>query len=137
MSKSQLTGMAGVYYVAAELTMRGLLASPTSRGAHGADLLVADVDCKHTYSVQVKTNRSSFRFWLMSQKCKKMASSSLIYVLVNIKQAGLIEYYIVPSKIVAKRIRISERSSTRKQTWYSLYKQEVENFKDKWGVFDQ
>jgi hypothetical protein len=37
-----MTGMQGVHLVAVELTRRGFVASPTSRGAFGADLLVTD-----------------------------------------------------------------------------------------------
>lgn len=38
-TKGQLTGMRGVYMVAAELSRGGLIASPTSRSATGADIL--------------------------------------------------------------------------------------------------
>ena len=39
-NKSQLSGMRGVYLVAAELVARGFIVSVTSRSAAGADLLV-------------------------------------------------------------------------------------------------
>ena len=42
MPNRYITGMRGVYLVAAELSKRGFIASPTSRGAQGADLLVTD-----------------------------------------------------------------------------------------------
>lgn len=38
-SKGQMTGMLGVYLVAAELSRLGFIVSPTSRSAAGADLL--------------------------------------------------------------------------------------------------
>jgi len=41
-SKGQQTGMRAVYLVAAELVGRGLIVSPTSRNAFGADLLVTN-----------------------------------------------------------------------------------------------
>ena len=41
-SRAQLTGMRGVYLVAAELTRLALIVSPTSRSAQVADLLVTD-----------------------------------------------------------------------------------------------
>jgi hypothetical protein len=53
-TKQQMTGMLGAYLAAAELTQKGLIVSMTSRNARGADLLVADQDYKHTWSVQVK-----------------------------------------------------------------------------------
>ena len=39
-NKGAITGMTGVYLTAAELSKRGFIVSPTSRGAEGADLLV-------------------------------------------------------------------------------------------------
>jgi hypothetical protein len=50
-SKAQMTGMLGVYLVAAELSGRGFIVSPTSRSAFGADLLVTDQQCKKAWSV--------------------------------------------------------------------------------------
>src|SRR5262245_16017444 len=58
----QLTGMRGVYLVAAELSRLGFIASPTSRSAIGADLLVTDQQCQNAFTVQVKTNASTFSF---------------------------------------------------------------------------
>jgi len=39
----QLTGMRGVYLVAAELSGRGFIASPTARSAREADILCTDL----------------------------------------------------------------------------------------------
>ena len=39
--KKQITGMRGVYLVAAELAAQGLIVTATSRSAFGADLLVS------------------------------------------------------------------------------------------------
>jgi hypothetical protein len=55
----QMTGMLGVYLVAAELSYRGFIVSPTSRSAIGADLLVTDQECKRTWLVQVKSNKKA------------------------------------------------------------------------------
>src|SRR3972149_2996200 len=88
-SKHQLTGMTGVYLVAAELSRRGFIASPTSRSAYGADLLVTDALCQRSYAVQVKTNARSFGFWLLSKNARVVKSRSLIYALVNRGAAGV------------------------------------------------
>ena len=48
-SKQQLTGMRGVYLVAAELSRLGLIASPTSRSAIGADILATDQSCQKNF----------------------------------------------------------------------------------------
>jgi hypothetical protein len=61
-TSQQITGMQGVYLVAVELSERGFIVSPTSRGAAGADLLVTDQKCRSAYTVQVKTNKRTFGF---------------------------------------------------------------------------
>jgi len=74
----QITGMQGVYLVAAELTKRGLVVSPTSRSAFGADLLVTDQECKKAWSVQVKTNVGRPRFWLLNKRSRETKSDTHI-----------------------------------------------------------
>ncbi len=73
-SRQQLTGMRGVYLVASELSRLGFIASPTSRSAIGADILVTGQSCQQSYSVQVKTNARTFNFWLLSKKAKGQVS---------------------------------------------------------------
>jgi hypothetical protein len=106
-SKGQLTGMRGVYLVAAELSRLGFIASPTSRSAIGADILVTDQECKNSYSVQVKTDTTGSNFWLLGKKSKEMVSETHIYVFVKIRRKKEIEdvlYFIVPSKVIAKNM---------------------------------
>ena len=71
----QGTGMRAVYQVAAELVARGLIVSPTSRSAYGADLLVTDGGCRRAFSVQVKANRRPAGFWLVNEKSKRLGST--------------------------------------------------------------
>ena len=133
MESSHITGMRGVYLVAAELSKLGFVVSPTSRGAFGADLLVTDKLCKRAYSVQVKTNTRTFTYWLLNPKSKKLKSPTHIYVLVNLRKDGKeIEYFVVPSKIVAKEMDVDKRA---KSTWYSLYEDIAKKYQDNWSVF--
>jgi len=53
--QSQLTGVAGVHYVASYLSFHGLHAVPTTRNVRGPDLVVCNADGSDTMSVQVKT----------------------------------------------------------------------------------
>ncbi len=132
--KGHLTGMTGVYLVAAELSKRGFITSPTSRSAQGADLLVTNIDCTRSYAVQVKTNAKTFNFWLMNKGSTTHFSSSLIYAFVNLRKDRT-EYFIVPSKIVAKNITISKPSNTRTSTWYSFYIEHAKRYENKWNIF--
>jgi len=131
-SKGQMTGMRGVYLVASELAKRGFIASPTSRSAFGADLLVTDHECKRTYSVQVKTNGRTFNFWLIGKKAKQTVSRSHIYVLVNIrstvKNEEIVEYFVIPSKQLS-------RLGYHRGEFPHIERDKVLSWKDKWSVF--
>lgn len=132
-SKNQLTGMQGVYLVAAELTRRGFVASPTSRSARGADILVTDQHCKRAYSVQVKTNAATFGFWLLNEHAREMVSPSHIYVFVNVRKKEMqVEYFVVPSKIVSRKMVVAKQ---RRSTWYSLSYKDAKPFENKWEFF--
>jgi len=134
LSKSQLTGMTGVYLVAAQLSMRGFVASPTSRSARGADILVTNQHCTRAYSVQVKTNASTFSFWLLSEHAKNMVSDSHIYVLVNLRKSGtVVEYFVVPSNVIAERMGSAQQG---KGTWHAIGCKDVKEFENRWDVFD-
>jgi hypothetical protein len=117
-SKGQMTGMLGVYLVAAELSKRGFIVSPTSRSAAGADLLVTDQKCCKAWSVQVKTNKGTPNFWLVGAHAKKIKSDSHMYVFVNVGSGEKAEYIVVPSTHVSAKV-FHETSKTGSE-WYSF-----------------
>ena len=133
-SKHQSTGMIGVYLVAAELSRRGFIVSPTSRSALTADLLITDAPCKNIYAVQVKTNAVTFGFWLVNKKTSSIVSDHLVYALVNLRKTGP-EFYLVPSKVLARNVKLSPQTATRKSVWYSVFLKQISQFKDRWEVF--
>ncbi len=79
-----MTGMRGLYLTAAELARLGFVVSVTSRSARGADLLVTDQNCQRTWSVQVKTNGSTAKWWQVGPHARNVRSPSHVYVFVNI-----------------------------------------------------
>jgi hypothetical protein len=119
-SKGQTTGMRGVYLVAAELSRRGLIISPTSRNARGADLLVTDPECRKAWSVQVKTNGKPAKFWLVGSHTAGLKSDSHVYVFVNIQGDKRPEYIVVPSKHVAENVRVKPAKSG--SIWYEFHR---------------
>ena len=136
----QITGMRGVYLVAAELSRLGFIVSPTSRGAKGADLLVTDENCRSTFSVQVKTDSSGSSFWLVSRGVDDTVSKSHIYVLVRIRklkrrkteenpEGEVIEYYVVPSRILSKKTGHFENFSS------SIQRSAIKKYKNKWKEY--
>lgn len=103
---SLLSGVAGEYFVAAELSRRGYLASITLRNTKGVDILCSNADATKTVAIQVKTNRRSNREWMLNQKAETFYADNHFYVFVNLhddKQQP--DYFIVHSKIVANHVK--------------------------------
>jgi hypothetical protein len=136
----QLTGMRGVYQVAAELSRLGFIVSPTSRSAIGADLLVTDQKCKKAFSVQVKTNSKGSTYWLVGEKAKGMVSKSHIYVLVNFckdRQTGSDKpfYWIVPSRVISTKMTSKTSVTGKGSTFHSISAADISGYADKWSLF--
>ena len=132
-TKSQMSGMRGVYLVAAELVARGFIVSVTSRSAAGADLLVTDDTCARAWSVQVKatikpTARSHGNYWLLNREARHLRAASHVYVFISIRRDGS-QFYVVPSRIVARNVKVVRRP---KSIWYSWMKQE--RYRDAWHL---
>lgn len=102
---SVLCGISGEYAAVAELTRRGLVASITLRNTRGIDILVSNADASKSAGVQVKTNQSGKRMWLLNRKAEDFHSKSLYYVFVCLKAPGnRPDFFVVPSKDVAEYI---------------------------------
>ncbi|MGB8276850.1 MAG: hypothetical protein WCF20_02785 [Methylovirgula sp.] len=132
-SKGQMTGMLGVYLVAAELSRLGFIVSPTSRSAAGADLLVTDQECRKAWSVQVKTNKKAANFWLLSTRAARTRSDSHIYVFVNIGEKDRPEYLVVPSHHVAANVVTF--TSSKGTVWYSFSRDSRLSDDEGWELF--
>ena len=117
-TKGQMTGMLGVYLVAAELSKRGFIVSPTSRSAAGADLLVTDQVCQKAWSVQVKTNSGRVNFWLVGAHAKRLKSESHMYVFVNDARGEKPEFLVALSARVAEKVY--HQVSPSGSEWYSF-----------------
>lgn len=103
-----LSGIAGEYFVAGELTRRGYLASITLRNTRGIDILVANADASKSAGIQVKTNQHSRKKWVLRGKAEKLYSDTLFYVFVNLNGvSGAPTYHVVHSKVIADHCRTS------------------------------
>jgi hypothetical protein len=106
-----LTGVAGEYFVAAELSRRGYIASVTLKNTKGIDILVTNESATKTIGIQVKTNQNDKRAWVLNSKAEEFYADDLFYVFVNLVHIGqLPEFYIVQSKIVADSIKAGHQS---------------------------
>jgi len=105
-----LVGVSGEYFVAAELSRRGYIASITLRNTRGIDILAANADASRSVGIQVKTNRGKKKNWMLNEKAENAVSDTMFYVFVNLN--GPDErpaYHVVPSKDVADYVRESHR----------------------------
>ena len=99
-------GVSGEYFVAAELTKRGYIASITLRNTKGIDILATNSDATRTANVQVKTKQGKGRSWVLNEKAETYFADRLFYVFVNLRKLmERPEYFIVPSKDVASFIQ--------------------------------
>jgi hypothetical protein len=99
-----LTGVSGEYFVAAELSRRGYVASLTLRNTRGIDVLVANGDASRSVGIQVKSRRGKGKAWVLNEKAETYVAKNLFYVFVALG-ADLPAFHVVPSRIVSGSIR--------------------------------
>lgn len=104
MNKDKINiGVSGEYFVAAELARRGFSATLTMKNTKFYDVLVIDNNGKQ-YALQVKTLKGSNKKWPLNVKNENIKDNNVFYVFVCLNGLENPDYYIVPSKVVAKQI---------------------------------
>jgi hypothetical protein len=101
-----LCGIAGQYFVAAELSRRGYIATITLRNTRGIDVLASNLNADGEVGIQVKTTRKDQPAWLMGQKAEGFHADNFFYVFVTLK-SEYPKFYVVPSKVVASYVESS------------------------------
>lgn len=138
MDKKQASGMAGVYYVAAELSKRGFTALVTSRNTKSTDLVVINGKTGKAVNFQVKTNGidTSDSYWLVGEKDKKELPENFIYTFVKLLKEKYPTFYIVPAHIVKEKVRTDE-AKTGRSVWHYIQKDDIKGFIDKWDLVEE
>jgi hypothetical protein len=81
---SQLVGESGVHFVVSELTMRGMIAVPTTRNVKGPDVIVTNPGGTRFAAIQVKTRRNtSAKFWNVGDRGLTWGGPACYYVFVK------------------------------------------------------
>jgi hypothetical protein len=101
--------VSGEYFVAAELSRRGYVASLTLRNTRGIDILASNGDATKSVGIQVKTCRGAKAEWIMNKKAEADLAENLCYVLVCLPELELPAFHIVPRGDVAKYVRDSHQ----------------------------
>ena len=111
--KKGIIGVAGEYFVAAELSQMGIVATLTLKNTPSVDILATNLDSGEFANIQVKTmspeNNSG---WRLSEKDERESTiKNYYYILANLKGSGNIpEYYIFPQDILAKLLYNDHRN---------------------------
>jgi len=110
-------GLAGEFYVLAQLVQRGLVASLTLANTKGVDILVSNARLNQLFKIEVKTTdrgpHSESLFsnepcygWPMSVKHEHVVGANLFYCFVALRGVEhLPRFFIVPSGYVATYVR--------------------------------
>ena len=141
-----LSGVAGEYFVAGELSRRGYIASITLRNTRGIDILAANSDATKSVGIQVKTNQGSAKQWILNQKVEQGMATNLFFVFVNLNNGQTApSYHIVLSQFVADDIRTSHANwlagkkrdgGERKDTPMRVFRDSANQFLDRWDLLD-
>lgn len=97
-----LSGIAGEYFVAAELSRRGYIASLTLRNTKGIDILASNTDATKSVGIQVKANQKHGKDWMLNQKVESDIATNLFFVFIRLNNLDAPDYYIVPRAEVAR-----------------------------------
>lgn len=62
-----ITGIAGEYFVAGELSRRGFMVSITLRNNDSIDIHASKLSENKIFAIQVKTNQHGKRLWLLNK----------------------------------------------------------------------
>ncbi len=103
-----LSGIAGEYFVAAELSRRGFMASITLRNNDSVDIHASDFVREKIFAIQVKTNQLGGRSWVLNKKLEGKFNKNFFYILVSLKnELERPDFFIVPSRVVSDFIKNS------------------------------
>ncbi len=97
-----MSGIAGEYFVAAELTRRGYIASLTLRNTRGVDILASNLDATKSVGIQVKAIQGRGKSWMLNQKIESDEATNLFFVFIRLNNLDAPEYYIVPREDVSR-----------------------------------
>lgn len=139
-----LSGVAGEYFVAAELSRRGYEASINLKNTQGVDILVMNEEATRTAMIQVKTFQGSKREWILSKKAERISGPRLFYVFVLLNGLdGKPEFFIVPSADVAEYVAkdhsdwlkgVGKKGQQRNDNTMRQFRDQNGAYQDRWEL---
>jgi len=105
-----LVGVAGEYFVAGELSVRGFTAAITLRNSRGIDIIATHPDGRGSVSIQVKTSSGKGAKWILGERDEVARGAGHVFVFVRLRGQGVRPaFHVVPSSEVANFIETSHR----------------------------
>ena len=132
---SQISGLAGEFFVAAELLKREIQTSVTFGNAKAIDLFARNPRTGRTFTVQVKALRSKASYPFPISPDRVVREHMYVFVLLN-KPAQPVQYFIVPGSVLLDEPHRFGR-------WYTDPKfsgvrpDDLRDFENNWGAFEE
>jgi hypothetical protein len=148
-----LTGAAGTYYVAFQLSAQGYAVGLTTYGTKAIDLFVANPDTGKSITIQTKTGSDAFvrskkygTFWHWRVGKPRKAHKSFFYVFVDLKKndpSQTPDAFIVPSGELGRSVRrvvyprgVDPESPKAKDFWCGIDEEDGPKYKNRWDVIE-
>jgi len=105
--------------------------------------LVSNEEASKTVAIQVKTNSSERKAWVLNEKAEEYKGPALYYVFVNLKNKVDVrpDFHIVPSEVVANYIKKEhdewlltpgKRGQPHKETPMRMFGDKDDAYLEKW-----
>jgi len=136
-------GISGEYFVAAELSRRGYVASVTLRNTRGIDILASNRDATRSVGIQVKTSQGARPDWVLNKKAGEDPAENLFYVFVCLPPQSAPSYHIVPREVVAQYVRkshkdwlatLGRRGQAHRDNPMRRFRDPENRYKDRWEL---
>lgn len=99
-----IIGAAGEYFVAAELSRHGVVATITLKNTPNIDIIASTVDGNKSVNIQVKTKMNPFGWRLTEKMEKKIKRSNFFIIFVDLSKSKKVDFYVMPKNIFAEAI---------------------------------
>src|SRR3989338_1099266 len=116
-SSYNITGVAGEYFVAAELSRRGWITTMTLKNTPNIDIIATTPDGLRTLNIQVKTRSIGNRQgWILNKGIETLTSGKNFYIaFVDLKgKDEKPDYFLIPKNLFA------EWTAKRHQDWLAV-----------------
>ena len=135
-----LIGVAGVHYVVSKLSMRGIIALPTTRNTAGVDIIVSKNDRSNPILIQVKTSGKKVKFWPTPKEDKIMSGKNCYYAFLRyIEKEDNFEVFLVNGGEVKKQVRDNaayyKKKGRKEFSYFEIYKDDETEYKKEWEDF--